>query len=66
MKETLINELLNQVQQYFEWTDNTEPFETDFKNKLIKIWFDVDIYELQESINYYKYLNLKRSTGYAI
>ena len=59
----MIEELASEVQKYFEYPSyNKEPFESDFQDKMENEWKE-NIEELKVRIDYYKYLNKKRSEG---
>ena len=61
--DDLIEELVSEVRKYFEYQPyNRTPFKDDFPQKMRNEWKE-NIGGLKERIEYYKYLNKKRSEG---
>ena len=61
--DDLIDELVSEVRKYFEYPPyNRTPFDDNFPQKMKNEWNE-NIEELKERIEYYKYLNKKRSEG---
>ena len=61
--DSLIDELVIEVRKYFEYPPyNRTPFDDDFPQKMKNEWKE-NIEGLKERIEYYKYLNKKRSDG---
>ena len=61
--DELTEELVREVRKYFEYPPyNRTPFEDNFPQKMRDEWKE-NIEELKERVEYYKYLNKKRSEG---